>query len=114
MSWKIILKEEKAPMARLVTSGDRLGDNEDAIRQKMNEFGYEEVYGKDFHFKPKIGAFSNLGDEHNLVLQRTKDGVKYVSPNHRSATYGISNPNRITEKDIEQLLTNHRVYLRSR
>ena len=114
MSWKDILKEEKKPMAQLVASGDRLGDNENAIRQKMNEFGYEEVYGKDFHFKPKIGAFSNLGDEHNLVLQRTNDGVKYVSPNHRSATYEITNPNKIRAENVEQLLTNHRVYLRSR
>lgn len=114
MTWKNILKEEKEPMAQLVSSGDRLGNNENAIRQKMNEFDYEEVYGKDFHFKPKIGAFSNLGDEHNLVLQRTRDGVKYVSPNHRSATSEISNPNRITDGDVEQLLSNHRVYLRSR
>tara|TARA_R110002012_G_C11485176_1_gene595539 strand:+ start:506 stop:850 length:345 start_codon:yes stop_codon:yes gene_type:complete len=114
MGWKDILKEEKEPMAQLVTSGDRLGDNENAIRQKMNEFGYEEVYGKDFHFKPTTGTFSNLGDEHNLVLQRTSNGVKYISPQHNNSTYEITNPNKIRAENVEQLLTNHRVYLKSR
>jgi len=112
MSWKNILKETP----RVIGSGDRQGDAVKAIEQKMNEFGYERSFsgGSGMRFKHKVGAFSNLGPEHDLVLSLETDGISYVSPNHSSATSGISNPNRITDKDVEQLLSNHRVYLRSR